>query len=430
MPITFDGSVWRLGGWGPPAEYTLVMGRLPERRMLPSLLDSGEVSPEMMRALAEVLARFHSDAEPVKGMEASRDLETVEKQWSENLADLIPFVDRFIDDETMETLRNFGRDFISRHRELVQRRAAQGWVRDVHGDLHCEHVCFALEGIQIYDCIEFSPQLRRCDLASEIAFMLMDLAVRGGDSLAAPFLARYRQWVQDPDMSVLLPYYKCYRALVRGKVEAMRAKPAGDLVSRYFRYARRVTWDPFKPFLVIVCGLTGSGKSTLARELGERLGMPVINSDSVRKAMAGKRGKNIVAFGTGIYREAMTRKTYAKMLREAEEHVLAGNGAILDATFIRRANRAEVVDLANKQRIPLAVIHCFVSDETTKKRLARRAAEGKDPSDGREEIYEKQKETYQPMDEIPAASRLELDTEASVEQLARASEKFLRSRLE
>ena len=65
----------------------------------------------------------------------------------------------------------------------------------------------------------------------------------------------------------------------------------GDHVPRYFRYARHIAWKPFKPFLVIVCGLTGSGKSTLARELGERLAMPVINSDSVRKAMAGNPGK-------------------------------------------------------------------------------------------------------------------------------------------
>jgi aminoglycoside phosphotransferase family enzyme/predicted kinase len=429
LPITFDGMAWRLGGWGPPAEYSLVMRRLPERRMLPFLLDSGQVSPEMMRALAEVLARFHADADRAMAMETSRHLETVEKQWNENLADLLPFVDRFIDADTLKTFKDFGRDVISRHRELLRRRAAQGWIRDVHGDLHCEHICFAPEGIQIYDCIEFSTELRQCDLASEIAFLLMDLEVRGRLDLAMPFLARYLELIDDGEMPLLLPFYQCYRALVRGKVEAMSAESGDDHVSRYFRHARRLTWEPLKPFLVVVCGLTGSGKSTLARELGERLAMQVISSDSVRKAMAGKRGKNIVPFGTGIYSEAMTEKTYASMAREAEKQILAGNGAILDATFIRRAHREEVLCLAAKSSVPFGVIHCFACDETTKKRLAQRAEEGKDISDGRWEIYKKQKAAYQPMEEMPAGSCLELDTGTSVEQLACASENFLRSRL-
>ena len=104
MPIGFEEYGWRLGGWSEPREYTLVMRRLPAKRMLPFLLDSGQVSPEMMPALAEVLARFHSNAEQVRGTEASRHLETVEKQWNENLADLVPFVGRFIDAGTHQPL--------------------------------------------------------------------------------------------------------------------------------------------------------------------------------------------------------------------------------------------------------------------------------------------------------------------------------------
>lgn len=73
-----------------------------------------------------------------------------------------------------------------------------------------------------------------------------------------------------------------------------------NVAARYFRLAERFTWEPNKPFLVMVCGLTGSGKSTLARELGERLGMPVISSDRLRKEMAGVTGSRHVAFGQDI----------------------------------------------------------------------------------------------------------------------------------
>jgi aminoglycoside phosphotransferase family enzyme/predicted kinase len=428
MPISFDGSAWRLGGWEPPGEYTLVMRRLPERRMLPFLLDSGQVTTEMMRALAEVLAPFHSQAERVT-LEAPCHLEVVEKQWNNNLGDLLALGGSIIDGETLKALEDFGRGFISRHRDLFKRRAAEGWIRDVHGDLHCEHICFAPEGIQIYDCIEFSTQLRCCDLVSEIAFLLMDLEVRGGEALAPVFLTRYLELVSDPELSVLLPFYKCYRALVRGKVEAMRSQATDRHAARYFRHAARLTWEPLKPFLAMVCGLTGSGKSTLARELGARLGMSVINSDAVRKTIAGKSRRNIVPFEAGIYSQAMTEKTYAGMAREAEKQILTGNGAILDATFSKRANREKVIQLADKYGVPLKVIHCLASEETTKTRLVQRAEEGKDLSDGRWAIYEQQKESYQPMEEIPAGSCLALDTAAEVEQLARVSERFLRSQV-
>ena len=49
---------WRLGGWAEPGEYTLVMRRLPEKRMLPFLLDTRQVTAAMMRELAQSACRL------------------------------------------------------------------------------------------------------------------------------------------------------------------------------------------------------------------------------------------------------------------------------------------------------------------------------------------------------------------------------------
>src|SRR5512139_3486588 len=68
MPITFDDLGWRLGGWAEPAEYVLVMRRLPEKRMLPFLLDTGQVTVEMMHELAVLLAHFHKGAARVRSV--------------------------------------------------------------------------------------------------------------------------------------------------------------------------------------------------------------------------------------------------------------------------------------------------------------------------------------------------------------------------
>jgi len=430
VPITTDGAGWQLGGNGYPVEYALVMRRLPEKRMLPFLLETHQVTAAMTGKLAEVLARFHAQADRVRSIATSYYPNAVENQWSDNLTDLRQFIGNLIDAETFGALKEFGAHFIDRHRDLLMRRAEQGWIRDVHGDLHCEHVCFASEGIQIFDCIEFSSKLRCCDLASEIAFLLMDLEVRGGEALLKPFLTRYCQLLDDPELPLLLPYYKCYRALAWGTVEALRSQGPDTNAARYFRFAARFTWERWKPFLIMVYGLTGSGKSTLARELGDRLGLPVINSDSVRKAMAGKSGRQTVVFNEGIYSLTMTQKTYAKMAREAEKQILNGAGAILDATFGQKAHREKISKLAAKHKIPLVLIHCVASEETSKKRLDLRAAEGKDISDGRWEIYGAQKAAYQPITEVPPGTRLELNTESPLEELARASEEFLRARLE
>jgi uncharacterized protein len=427
VPITKAGLTWQLAGEGEPIEYALVMRRLPENRMFPFLLETHQVTREMMEGLADVLARFHRQAERIMPAAPSEYPDQVSKQWNDNLADLESFPGAVIDAEMVTVLKEFDRRFIGEHSDLLIQRAQEGWIRDVHGDLHCENICFAPEGIQIFDCIEFSSEFRRCDLASEVAFLLMDLEVRGGGALIDPFLTRYCALMEDPELPKLLPLYKSYRALVRAKVQALRG--AYDAAASYFRFATRFTWEPLKPFLVMVCGLTGSGKSTLARELGERLGMPVINSDAVRKSLAKKSGRQTVAFNTGIYNPAMTEKTYAEMAREAEKEILNGMGAILDATFRHKTQREKIIRIAQKHQVPLFLIHCFAAEETTKRRLTERAVEGKDVSDGRWEIYREQVATEEPIDELPSAARLELNTDAPTDELVRASEQFLRARL-
>jgi predicted kinase len=117
------------------------------------------------------------------------------------------------------------------------------------------------------------------------------------------------------------------------------------------------------------------------------------------------------------------------MSREAEKLILSGRGVILDGTFVNRSQRQQILALAHRDQIPLLAIHCVVSDDITQERLAQRASAGKDVSDGRWEIYVQQKDAFQALDDIPAADRLELDTDATLDTLAVACEKFMRTRL-
>jgi aminoglycoside phosphotransferase family enzyme/predicted kinase len=425
LPISCWSGGWRLGGYGHPAEYTLVMRRLPARRMLPFLLERDQATPEMMESVAEALAPFHAQAATGDKISSYGHPQALRKLWEENLADVEPFVGRFFDIDALETFRDFGARFMAKHGELLLRRVRDGRIREVHGDLHCEHICFAPEGIQIFDCVEFSLALRCCDVASEVAFLLMDLEFRGAGDLGRRFLKRYLELAGDHELSLLLPFYKCHRALVRGKVTALSPDGLSSHAARYFDYARRVTWEARKPSLIVLCGLTGSGKSTLARSLAQRLGFTLISSDATRKSLSKSLNRRQVPYGQDIYAPSMTERTYASMIDAADRLIQGGEGVILDATFHQRARRDRVYGLVAKHGAPMVWIQCVSSEEVTQERLKRRWKEGRDLSDGRWEIYLKQKAAFEPLEEVPREVCLSLDTEAPPETLVRSVERFI-----
>lgn len=427
VPISLVGGRWRLGSGVDPAEYALVMRRLPAERMLDFLLPRHQVTPEMMRALAEVLVPFHAEAPTDDDIGASGLPDAIHSLWEENLSDIRPFVGKLLKAKTLDAFADFGARFIRKRRALLESRVRNGRIREVHGDLHCQHICFIAEGIQIFDCIEFSRKLRSCDIASEIAFLVIDMEFRGARELAGCFLGRYLELVDDPEIPVLLPFYKCHRALVRGKVAALRSGGSSSEALRYFEYAEGVLWEAAKPFLVLVCGLTGTGKSTLARALGRRLGVGVISSDATRKALAGTLARqDPLPYEEGIYSPSMTETTYAKMLQEAEELLDRGQGAILDATFQRRAHREAALQFAAKHAIPVALIHCQSPEALVRERLRKRAAEGRDLSDGRWEIYVAQRSAFEPILEVGETDWLPLDTDEPTAELVYRAERFLR----
>ena len=158
-----------------------------------------------------------------------------------------------------------------------------------------------------------------------------------------------------------------------------------------------------------------------------RLGLTVISSDATRKSLAGTLERREAPYGEEIYTPAMTEMTYAKMAQTAEEEIVAGRGAILDATFQKAAQRSVIFDLARRRDVPLALVHCHAPDSLVRERLFRRAQEGTDLSDGRWDIYQAQKEALEPVAEFSPRAYLALDTGSPPEKLAARVESFLLS---
>jgi hypothetical protein len=103
-------------------------------------------------------------------------------------------------------------------RTLFAQRVAQGFIKDCHGDLHLQHICVEGEHIYIFDCIEFNERFRFGDVASDVAFLAMDLDFNGYPQFGRIFVDTYTEASRDIGVSKILPFYKVYRAYVRAKV--------------------------------------------------------------------------------------------------------------------------------------------------------------------------------------------------------------------
>ena len=172
-------------------EYLVRMRRLPPERTLAALLASGQVTKTSMHALAKRLVHFHNTAATTDAARYGAP-ETVWRAVAENFQDTASFVGQTISEKQYTRIQDFSQSFFHEHQPLMQQRIAQNRVREGHGDLRCDHVYFLDQGISIIDCIEFSPRLRTCDVASELAFLAMDLELHGAPDLAAELLHAYR----------------------------------------------------------------------------------------------------------------------------------------------------------------------------------------------------------------------------------------------
>jgi len=217
VPITRDKGEISIEGEGEVIEYGVKMRRLPQEAMMDVLLNANQVSPEMVASVAQKLAVFHQTAETNANIGAFGNLDTIIENTKENFTQTEKYIGNTISRERYQHIKDYTESFIEKNAPLFHKRIARGRIRDCHGDLHAAHVCLAHD-IYIYDCIEFNDRFRYCDVASEVAFLAMDLDHYGRADLSHSFVNAYVDRSQDRGLLELLDFYKCYRAYVRGKI--------------------------------------------------------------------------------------------------------------------------------------------------------------------------------------------------------------------
>jgi aminoglycoside phosphotransferase family enzyme/predicted kinase len=415
-------------------EYSVMMRRLPDDRSLERLVRVGQIDAAAIRRIAAVLARFHAGAARDHSIEYGR-ADAIGRAIGTNLEECRPFVGDTIGEREFNWISRCNRTFVDRHRELLDRRARDGMVREGHGDLRAEHICMT-DAIDVIDCVEFSEPLRYGDIASDLAFLLMDLDRLRAPALGQELLRAYRAEIGDPELSRLLNFYKCFRATVRGKVGSLKAREsevpppqrgaAAESARNYFAAAYRYA-KAGSPALIVLCGLPACGKSTVAQALAERSGFTVFNSDVIRKRMAGILPTERAGggFGQWIYDREFTAATYQALAEAAGQVLRGGDGVIIDATYKDAGERMRLYDLARQLAVPIVFAQCAVSDEQARQRLAERAQRPDTISDATWETYVRHQAAFAPLGPELAGCHLRVDGGAPPAGSACEIERFI-----
>ena len=246
--ITEQDGAFFLDGPGTPVEYAVKMARMPEERMMAKVIAQGGLTPEILDRIIAILVPFYAQAEAGPDIEKFGTAQAVSVNVLENFDQTQGFIGcAALSREQFEAISSYARAFLA-NEQLFAGRIAAGRVRDCHGDLYSANICLADE-IYIYDCIEFNQRFRYCDVASDVAFLAMDLDFHGLPQLSTYFIDQFCLTAGDNTLLPMLNFYKCYRAYVRGKiglftahapeVDPATAETCLNQAKKYFALAER-----------------------------------------------------------------------------------------------------------------------------------------------------------------------------------------------
>ena len=413
---------FRVGGEGTPIEWATLMRRLPASGMLDTLLRTGAAPTDLAGRLAAHLIPFHRESAPLCGR--TMDIAAAAARiMTDNLDELAPFAGAPLGADQLRLVSQAMRRFVTERVALLRERATAGWIREGHGDLRAEHVCLEPDGaVQIFDCVEFNRDVRCADIASDLAFLLMDLTRLGAPQISTALLTRYRDAGIDlPDE--LLRFYGAHRALVRAKIACLGLAAANPEVAVSLAVKAADYLDlaaasavTVRSVLVAMTGLSGTGKSTVAHRLARAFGARLFASDVVRKDLAGIEGVAPAAWGEGVYRPEWTRATYDRLFALAEARLSAGEAVVLDATFLAAEQRQAAAAVAARTGARLVLVETICDEGTVAARLAARAKRGNSPSDATMATYLRQRAavTQTPPLLPPGAVAIQVNTAGTV----------------
>ena len=408
VPITGAADAPVIDGEGEPIEYLLQMREFPQTQLMAEVQARGELTDAHIDALAEQIAQFHLSIPQVPAGHPLNNADAIVAPMRQNFEQTRPLLNEKPDLQQLDALSDWTETSIARLRPLLEQRSQQGFIRECHGDLHLGNATIIDNKVVLFDCIEFNEPFRLIDIASDAAFLAMDLEDRGLKCQARRFLNGWLERTGDYAALEFLSLYKAYRALVRAKVSLFRLHQEQDAVQRrvilrqyrsYANLAESYSAIPSR-FLAITHGVSAVGKSHVALRLVEALGAIRLRSDLERKRLYGEpTERHDVVVNAGIYSAEATDATYERLHSLAEAALNAGFSVVIDATYLKQSQRQAAWQVAESTGVPFIILACEAPDAVIEQWLTQRQAEGGDPSDATMAVVKAQQASREPLSE-------------------------------
>lgn len=422
LPISGSLEAPQLGGDGPAIEYALKMRQFPQSQLLGEVQARGELTTAHIDALAQQIASFHLVAPRVALEHPLGTPAAIMAPVTQNFEQARAMLSEKADLQQLDALQAWAESSFERLKPLLERRKAEGFIRECHGDIHLGNVTLLDGEVVLFDCIEFNEPFRLIDIASDAAFLAMDLEDRGLKPLARRFVSAWLEQTGDYAALELLNFYKAYRAMVRGKVSLFRLGQEQDAVQRavilrqyrsYAALAESYSAIPSR-FLAITHGVSAVGKSHVAMRLVEALGAIRLRSDVERKRLFGEQAvANQGQLSTGIYSQDASAATYQRLHELADAALHAGFPVVIDATYLKHAPREAAWHVAEETGAPFLILDCQAPESVITSWLAQRQNAGQDPSDATLEVIQAQQASREALSAEEQAHSKRVDTHES-----------------
>jgi len=385
-------------------EYAVHMHRFDEKNVLSEIIKRRPLSHDELDHLADAIVQAHKQADVVKTGTLG-DPDTMQGFVLDNFAACESLSGGHAH---LSKLARWAKHTYKMIKPIMQKRKAQGFVKECHGDLHLGNIVLLNGKPTLFDAIEFNVDFRFTDVIADIGFIMMDLMQRNLAGMASRLLNRYLEQTGDYEGLVLLPYCIAYRAMVRAKVALLTQLNLADpflkneeqqKYLRYLAFAHQLIQEA-KPTLMIMHGVSGSGKTTLSQALLQHHLAIRIRADVERKRLHH-------AYPTlPLYEDKMNALTETKLYDLAAVLLPLHFNVIVDATFIKHASRERFYQLAKMTHSRFIILDCQLSDAILIERIQKREQLGRDASDATVEVMKKQQLHAEPLDQSERAFTL------------------------
>jgi hypothetical protein len=379
-----DGAL-TLDGDGEPVEPVLEMARFDQGQLLDRLALEGRLDSALARDLADTVFDSHRRAEIRRG-DGADGIRSVLARAAERCRQ-----EEGAPGERIDALARSLDQRLAEPAALLDARAAAGFMRRCHGDLHLKNIV-VLDGEPVlFDALEFDEALATTDTLYDFAFLIMDLVHRGLDRIAAAMISQYAARLEGRlavEGLALLPAFCGVRALIRAMVCLERGGDGDDEAGAYLDLAERCA-VPLRARLIGVGGLSGTGKSTLAEALAPEIGPPpgalVIRADLERKVLEGVTWRQQLP--KSAYTRDASRRVYDRQREKAAWALGAGLPVVMDAVHSRPDERAALEQVAQEAGAPFLGLWLDAGAEVIRQRVQARRD---DPSDADLDVVDKQ----------------------------------------